>query len=91
MKTKTQQFIEHHWPEARLGLDYDLEGEKITVWSSSFGEAPTPSELETWSPEQPDLGSRKRSDNPVLLLDELKALVQRAEQIVEKLNLEGNP
>lgn len=94
---KLGRFLQEKYPEAQQGeqpycasLECSETGEplgcRITRWELPT-EPPTVAEVEAWT-EPP---ARLNSDNPVLLLDELKALVQRAEQIVEKLNLEGNP
>ena len=63
---------------------------EAVVRAGGYAVIPRPEEPESVAPS-PEVQPALWSDNPVLLLEELKALVQRAEQIVTKLNLEGNP
>jgi len=62
--SKLESYIQHNWPEARLGLDYEIRQmengkEAISVWSDSFGEPPSVEELDAWDPAQPTLNRRK--------------------------------
>ena len=63
---------------------------EAVVRAGGYAVIPRPEEPESVA-LRPEVQPAPWSDNPVLLLEELKALVQRAEQIVTKLNLEGNP
>lgn len=63
---------------------------EAVVRAGGYAVIPRPEEPESVA-LLPEVQPAPWSDNPVLLLEELKALVQRAEQIVAKLDLQGNP
>lgn len=94
---KLGRFLHQKYPDVQRGeqpycvvVEHSATGEplgcRLTRWELPT-EPPTVAEVAAWD-EPP---ARQQSDNPLLLLEELKALVQRAEQIVAKLDLQGNP
>lgn len=64
---------------------------EAVVRAGGYAVIPRPEEPEQVAPPPEVDQTPQWSDNPLLLLEELKALVQRAEQIVAKLDLQGNP
>lgn len=68
-----QAFIQHYWPDASSGLDYEIGTDergqqKVLVWADTLGDCPEPEEVSIWDPEHPELSPR--ASQPMAALEQ---------------------